>query len=118
MAEHHTLVAGTANLVVGAQSDISGLGVDAALNLHGIGTEAVVGIYIADFADCFLGNCLVVNHCLGGDFTADQTEIGGDHGFAGHTGVGILSQAGVQDRIGNGVSNLVGVTVGDTLRGK
>ena len=34
-AEHHALVAGTAHFVVGAQSNISGLGVDTALDLHG-----------------------------------------------------------------------------------
>ena len=117
-AEHHTLVTGTANLVVGAQSDVCRLGMDTALDLNTVGIKAVTGINIADLTDGFPGNRCVINHGLGGDLTADDAEVGGDHGFTGHAGTGVLLEACVQDGVRDGVGNLVGVAVGYTFRGK
>ena len=117
-AEHHALIACAANFVVGAQRDISGLGVDAALDLHGVGVEAVAGVDVADVADRLTGNSSVVHFSLGGDLTADQAEVGGDHGLAGNTGTGVLCQTCVQDSVRNGVGDLVGMAVGNTFRSK
>ena len=117
-AEHHALVTGTAHLIVGTQSNVCGLGVDAALDLHGVGIETVPLPGVTDGTDGFPGNGIIVHLGLGGDLTADQAEVGGDHGLAGHAGAGVLSQAGIQNGIGNGVGNLVGVAIGNTFRGK
>ena len=117
-AEHHTLVTGTAHLVIGAHSNIRRLGMYLTKDLHSVSAETGALVGITDFTDHLTGNALIVHHSLGGDLTADQAEVGGDSDLAGHTGVGVLGKAGVQDRIGNGIRHLVGVTAGDTLRCK
>ena len=91
---------------------------DAALDLHSIGIETVTLPGVADGTDGLPGNGIIIHLGLGGDLTADQAEVGGDHGLAGHTGAGVLGQAGIQNGIGNGVGNLVGVAIGNTFRGK
>ena len=117
-AEHHALIARAADLVVGSQRNIGGLGVDAALNFHRVGVEAVARIHIADLPDGLPGNGSVVNGSFRGDLAADDAEICGDHGLAGHAGVRILGKAGVQNGVGDGVRHLVGVAVGNTFGGK
>ena len=117
-AEHHALISRTANLVVGSQSNVGGLGVDAALNFHRVGVKAVAGIHIANLPNGFTGNGGVVNGGLRGDLAADDAEICGDHSLAGHAGVGILGKAGVQNGVGDGVRHLIGVAVGNTFGGK
>ena len=117
-AEHHTLVTGTANLIVGAEGNVSGLGMDLAKDLHSIGVETVTGDGIADLADDLAGNRFVVNLCLGGDLTADHTEVGSNHGLASNTGTGILGKTSIQDGVGNRVSHFVGMAAGNTFRSK
>jgi hypothetical protein len=91
---------------------------DAALDLHGIGIESVTGVHIANLTNRLSGDSGIIHLCLSGDFTANQAKISGDHSFAGHTGLGVLSQTGIENCVGNGVSNLVGVTIGNAFRGK
>ena len=117
-AKHHTLVTGSANLIVGTQRDIRGLGVNTALDLNRLGIKAIAGIDIADLADGFSCHSFVVHHSLGGDLAADDAEVSGHPGLAGNTGTGILSEAGIQDGIGNGVGNLVRMAVGHTFGSK
>ena len=117
-AKHHALVTGTAHLVIGAHGDIGRLGVDAALNLHRVGIEAVTGVDITDSADGFPGNAGIIHLGAGGDFAADEAEVGSDHGLTGDTGIGILGKTGIQDGIGNGVRHLIGVAIGYTFRGE
>ena len=117
-AEHHSLISRAAHLVVGAQGNVRGLGVNPAFHLNAVRVKAVSGIDIADFPDGIPSHLGVVHLGFGGDLAADNTEIRGDHGLAGHPGAGILRQAGVQDGIGDGVGNLVRVAVGYTFRGK
>ena len=117
-AEHHALIARAADLVVGSQRNIGGLGVDAALNFHRVGVEAVAGVDIADLPDGLPGNGSVVNGSFRGDLAADDAEIRGDHSLAGHAGMGVLRKAGVQNGVGDGVRYFVRVSVGDTFRGK
>ena len=117
-AEHHALIARAADLVVGPQRNIGGLGVDAALNFHRVGVKAVAGIDIADLPDGLTGNGGVVNGSFRGDLAADDAEIRGDHGLTGHAGMGVLRKAGVQNGVGDGVRYFVRVSVGDTFRGK
>ena len=46
---------------------------------------------------------------IGGDLAADYYKAGAGHGLAGHSGVGILGHAGIQDRIGNGITDFIGM---------
>ena len=91
---------------------------DVTLDLHRVGIEAVAGVHIADFTDGLAGDGGIVHHRLGGDLAADQAKVRGDHGLAGHTGIGVLGQAGIQDGVGNRVGYLVGVAIGDAFGGK
>ena len=61
---------------------------------------------------------ILSHNSLGSDLTADDAEVGGNHGLTGNTGQGVLGQAGIQNGIGNGVSNLVGVAIGNAFGGK
>ena len=91
---------------------------DADDDLTAVGVEAVAGVNVADGADGLPGHGLVIDLGGGGDLAADQAEVGGDHGLTGHTGAGILLEAGVQDGIGNGICHLVGMAVGNTFGSK
>ena len=55
---------------------------------------------------------------LGGDFAADDDEVGLGVGFAGDAAELVLREAGVQDVIRNGVADLVGMALADRLRRK
>ena len=89
-----------------------------AQDLYRIRIEAVTGDGIANLADHFPGDCRIVHHGLGGDLAADQTEVGSNRGLTGHTGAGVLGQAGIQNGIGNGICHLIGVAAGNTLGSK
>ena len=117
-AEHHALVSGAAYGIVGAQGNVRGLGMDAALDLHRVGIEAVLRPGVANGPDGLPGNGSIVYQGLGGDLPADQAEVGGDHGLTGHPGGRILTEAFVQDGIGDGVRHLVRVAHRDAFRGK
>ena len=54
----------------------------------------------------------------GGDLPGYDDLPGGGHDLAGHTGGGVVLQAGVQDAVGNGVAQLVRVALGDRLGGQ
>ncbi len=53
-----------------------------------------------------------------GDFTADDDGVALGEGLAGDARGLILGEAGVEDGVGDGVANLVGMTFADGLRGK
>ena len=59
---------------------------------------------------------LIIELGLGGDFAADHHDVAFGVGFAGHAAVGVLRQAGVQHRIGNGIANFVRMAFADGLR--
>ena len=117
-AEHHALISRAAHFVICAQGNVRGLGMNPAFHLNAVRVKAVPGIGIADFPDGIPSHLGVVHLGFGGDLAANDAEVRGDHGLAGHPGAGILRQTGIQDGIGDGVGNLVRVAVGYTFRGK
>ena len=130
IAEHHTLVAGAAVQLVGhlalpglqglvhAHGDVGGLLVDVEYHAAGVAVKAVLGPVIADVPDDLPGHLGDVHIAGGGDLTHDVHQTGGHGGLTGHTGHRVLSQNGVQNSVGNLVADLVGVSLGDRLRGK
>src|SRR5208337_4400942 len=58
------------------------------------------------------------DHRLAGDFTGDDGDARGNHGFAGHAAVWVLGEQRVEDAIGDLVGQLVGVAHADRLAGK
>ena len=45
-------------------------------------------------------------------------HAGGGSGLAGHVGIGVLTDDGVQHSVGNLVADLVGMALGDGFRGE
>ena len=122
-AEHHALVAGAgvAGQVVGAvhaHGDVAGLLVDGGEDGAGVAVEAGRGAVVADAPQGLSGHGGDVHIALGGDFAHDQHHAGGGGALAGHPRHGILGQNGVQDAVGNLVTDLVGMTFRDGFRGK
>ena len=113
VAEHHTLVTGTGNLVVGAQRDVGALAVNVGDNTTGLAVKAVFGAVIADGADDLAGGAGNVNIAVGGNLAHDVDKAGGAGGLARYTRTGILCQNGVKDSIGNLVADFVGMPLGN-----
>ena len=85
---------------------------------HAIGMKHVIVVDVADLADRLARDLLDVELGLGGDLAADDHHVRLDVGFAGDAAELVLRQAGVEDRIGNRVGDLVGVPLTDRFRRK
>lgn len=120
ITEHDTLVTGTELLkslvVVQALSDIGGLLLDGDKDVAGLVVEALGGVIVTDVLDGTTDDLLVVELGLGGDLAEnhDHTSLG--CGLASNLGERVLSQAGIEDGIGDLISDLVWVTLTDRLR--
>ena len=55
---------------------------------------------------------------FGGDFAGDEGEASSQQCFAGDAAAGVFGQAGVEDSVGNLVSDLIGVAFGHRFRRK
>ena len=119
IAEHDTLVTSTevleAVVKVETLSDIRGLLLNGDEQVEGLVVEALGGVVVTDVLDGIADDLLVVELGLGGDLTEDHYHTGLGGGLAGNLGEGVLSQAGVEDGIGDLISDLVGVTLTDRL---
>jgi hypothetical protein len=124
VTEHQALVAGTLLLgggTVHALGDVAGLFADQGHDGTGRAVEADMGTGVADVADHLAYHLVEVDPGVGGDFTADDHGPGLDHGLAGDAGVlgvGVLGQNGIQDRVGDLISDLVRMTLGDGFGGE
>ncbi len=67
-------------------------------------------VVVANIHDRLSRNRRNVNDRTRGDFTSNDAESGGEKRFTGHPGHGILRQNGVEDTVGNLVSDLVGMS--------
>ena len=113
VAEHHALVAGSAGVY--AHGDIAGLLIDAGDDGAGIRVEAVKCVIVADRGHHAAHQGLEVDVCLGRDLAGNDHQAGGGKGFARHTAEGILREAGIEDRVGNLVGDLIGMPFGHRL---
>ena len=132
IAEHHALIAGTDGLdlfvrhaalsclecLVNTHGNIRGLLIHCHKNSAGICIKALGGIVIADLTDGVADNLLIVNDSLCRDLTGNQCKAGAHCGLAGNTAHGILSHAGIQNRIADCVADFVGMSFGYRLRCK
>jgi len=120
ITEHDTLVTGTELLkslvVVKTLSDIGGLLLDGDKDVASLVVEALGRVIVTDVLDGTTDDLLVVDLGLGCDLTEnhDHTSLG--CGLASNLGERVLSQAGIEDGIGDLISDLVWVTLTDRLR--
>ena len=87
-------------------------------DLRLVGAEADVRVVVADFADRVERDLLPVDLRLGGDFTGDDDEVRGGQRLAGDAAVRVLHETGVENRIGNLVTDLVRMSFGNGLGGE
>ncbi|KAL4273017.1 hypothetical protein GQ457_13G023280 [Hibiscus cannabinus] len=124
VAKHMALVTGAdllgtlTEMTMDTLSDIRALLLD--INQH----SAVVGIE-TDISGCETDvpagvpdDLLVIHIGFCSDFTKDHHHVGLGAGLASDLAVGILRQAGVEDRIGDLIAELVGMSLVNRLRGK
>ena len=116
ITKHHALIACSLGLracFLHALVDIRGLLMDGRDYPARIRIEHVFGFGVAYFANGIAGNQLGIYVAFGFDLARKYCQTGGDQGLTSHLGIGILCQEGVQERIGNLVSNLVRMPFGD-----
>ena len=130
VAEHQALVAGTllvervdatgAVLVgrVDALGDVGALLADRHLDAAGGAVEALGGGVVADAEHGVAHDLGDLDVGLGRDLTGDVHESGGHHRLDGDAAAGVLVEHGVEDRVGDLVTDLVRVSLGDGLGGE
>ena len=65
-----------------------------------------------------MGDLGDVHVAVGGDLAHDVDQAGGGAGLAGHAAVGILLEDRVQNRVGDLVADLIGMSLGNGFRSK
>ena len=83
-----------------------------------VGVEPDLLEVVADAADGVADRALDVEVGVRGDFADNHAEALGDGGLASHARVGILREHAVQDRVGDLVADLVGMTFSDRFGGQ
>ena len=105
-----------------ALRNVDALTGDDVLNVNFVGVKNIVLIHVADLTDGVAHDLidrhdrfkrLVVRQIRNRDFAADDDRVALGEGLASDPAMGILRQARIKHRIGNGVANFVGVTFPD-----
>ena len=119
ITEHDTLVTGTklleSLLVVETLSNIGALLLNGNEDVASLVVEALLGRVVANVLDGVTDDLLVVDLGLGGDLTEDHDHAGLGGSLASNLGEGVLLEAGIEDGVGDLVSDLVGVALADGL---
>ena len=121
VAEHQALVAGALVfrlLAVNALGDVHGLLADDVDNAAGVTVVAHGRGGVADVLDHAAHQVFQIHPGAGGDFPTDDSDPGLYHGFARNPGMGVVDQNGVEDGIGNLVSQFIRVAFRDRFGGK
>ena len=122
IAEHDALVAGTLVLVAGgidALGDMGRLGMEIDRDVGGLPVEAF--LLVADILDRLAGE---LDHRVLGDgigtahLAGDDDAVGGGKRLAGHAGLGLCRQIGIDDGVGDPVADLVRMTLGNGFTGE
>ena len=124
VAEHQALVAGAllgGLLALGlarvdALRDVGRLLRQQEVHEHPIRVEHVIVVDVADLADALARDLREVELGLRGDLAADDHDVRLDVGLAGDAAELVLLEAGIEDRVGNRVGDLVGMPLADRLR--
>ena len=134
VAEHESLVACTllggllaiCLLGIDALGDVGALRGDDVVDEDGVGVEDVVAVVVADLADRIADDLSKIQGRLewllaelgNGDLTADHHDVALGVGLAGDAAHRIQCQACIEDGVGNGVADLVGMAFADGFGGE
>ncbi len=114
IAEHQALVARAlveveARAFVDALGDVGRLLVVGDQHRATLVVDAVFGVVVADPLDGVARDLNIIDVGVRGDFARQHHQAGVAQGFGSDAGARILFQDGVEDGVGNLVSDLVGV---------
>jgi hypothetical protein len=119
VSEHDTLVTGTklleSLLVVKTLSNIGALLLNGNEDVASLVVEALLGRVVANVLDGVTDDLLVVDLGLGGDLAEDHDHAGLGGSLASDLGERVLLEAGIEDGVGDLVSDLVGVALANGL---
>jgi hypothetical protein len=110
VSEHEALVTGAAG--IHAHRNVGRLTVNRRQHGAGFGVEAILAARISDFGDCLPDYVLVVDNRAGGNLARHHRKAGRDERFARDAALGVLGENRIQNGIGNLIGDLVGVTFG------
>jgi hypothetical protein len=97
-------------LVVQTLGDIGGLFLNSNQNVASLVVETLRGVIVSNILDGTSDDLLVVETGLGCDFTEDHNHPGFRSGLASYLGERVLGQAGIENGIGDLISDLVWVS--------
>ena len=98
--------------------DVRRLLLDRDHHAAGLPVEAHRRVRVADTLDHVADDRREVELGSRGDFPGDHNEAGLGQGLAGHPAGLVLAYAGVENRVGHLVAQLVGMAFGNTLGGE
>ena len=118
VAEHDALVAGAlvaalARRLGDALRDLVGLLGDELNDLQRRVAEGLGGVGVADFLDRLPDDLLEIELGVGRDLASEDHMVALDQRLARHAAPGVLLETRVEDRVGDVIADLVGVTFGD-----
>ena len=122
-AEHQALVAGALVREVGlatrhALADVGRLAVDGGEHGAGVVVEAHLRRRVADLLDRLARDLVVGDLGVGRDLAGEHDHAGLAERLAGDAGLRVLAEDLVDDGVRDQIAHLVGVPLGDGLRGK
>lgn len=122
ITEHDTLVTSTelleSLLVVETLGNVRGLLLNGDEQVAGLVVKTLLGVIVTDVLDGITDDLLVVELGLSGDLTEDHDHTGLGGSLTSNLGEGVLAKAGIEDGVGNLISDLVGVTLTNGLGGE
>ena len=127
VAEHHALVAGAGlpglflpalQGLVHALGDVRALGMHRGEHGAGVAVKVLFTAVVSDVQHHLPGDIGDLHPGGGADLAHHVDNAGGGEGFAGHPGLGILGDDGVQHRVADLVADLVGMSFRHGFGGK
>jgi len=101
---------------VHALSDVARLLLDRDHDAARVGVEAELAARVADVAHDVAGDGPDIDIGRGRDLAHHDDQAGGDCGLAGHAGIGVVGQNGIQDCVRDLITDLVRMALGDRFR--
>jgi hypothetical protein len=114
ISEHDTLVTSTellkSLLVVKTLGDIGGLLLNGNHQVEGLVIESLGGIIVTNIFDGIANDLLVIERGLGGDLAKNHDHTSFSGSFTGNFGQRVAAKAGIENSIGDLISDFVWVT--------
>jgi hypothetical protein len=118
VTEHHPLIARPLLGPIDAARDLGRLTSEELLHEGGVGGEGGAGIGVADPADGLARDGGEIDRGARGDLAGEDDQVLLAEDLAGDAAGRILRQVCIEDRVGDRVADLVGMTLGDRFRGE